>query len=110
MTNYIHFEDMIKEGNLLCAKYIDPVGFEKKKDRAGFAESLHYHEDYLFLIPVIEKIEFEDEPEIRFVMYPDECQVQRLEGDGFFHTLLTYNSESRIKSAFGAVHLYLKNK
>lgn len=49
----------INEKNILIARFVtdEPEVLKHDLKKAGTVESMHYHDDWLFLMPVVEKIE-----------------------------------------------------
>ena len=101
----------IPEYNTWIAEYMDDDGeFAHDREKAGTIETLHYHDDWLWLMPAVEYIEYNSKPEVRFVMFPDECQVQKLreDDDGCFHTYITVNDIDRLGCVYQGVVEYLR--
>jgi len=69
----------ILEGNITLAEFMDDDGeFERVKGKAGVIMSLSYHDDYLWLMPVVEKI---DSLGYDVVINRISCKVLKFGGD-----------------------------
>ena len=69
---------------------------------------LSYHVSWDWLMPVVERIEFESEPEVRFVIMQEDCIVSKKDDDGFWKQFIEFNESSKREATYKAVVEFIK--
>jgi len=63
--------------------------YHVSKHKGYDLENLNYHTSWDWLMPVVEKIEFESNPEVRFNVMQDDCIVSKKNNEGYWKPFLT---------------------
>ena len=97
-------DKLILEQNKMIAEYItdEPEVLKQDLKRDGTLQSLHYHDDYLHLMPAIKKIEYNTGFELIMCSnfaYWSKPKEQPKEG---------YHGASRLEAAYNAVVAIVK--
>ena len=58
-------------------------------------------------MPVVEKIEFESNPEVRFIIMQHDCEIQEING-GHWRDLIEFNETSKLQATYNAVVEFIK--
>ena len=70
-------------------------------------DELQYHTSWDWLMPVVEKIEFESNPEVRFIIMQHDCEIQEING-GHWRDLIEFNETSKLQATYKAVVEFIK--
>ncbi len=95
------------ENNILIARFVleDQNTLERDLKRAGCAESLHYHDDWLWLMPVVDKIESEDyNSEFSITMHMGYCEIT----DSKNEMVVEAYGETRIEATYDTIVKFIK--
>lgn len=115
-------ENLILKNNEMIAKFMGAIvrgsetfriagkiEFPNRPFKSCAVKDLQYHNSWDWLMPVIDKIEFHSEPEVRFVIFPDETLLQELDYDSKFNHRDNTCGPNRLTNLYNCVVEYIRD-